>query len=76
MENKLRPVGTEFEIEYPPIIGSNVIETSFIKYRVVAHKIAFRFLEDKEGVLSEVVEAIDIRVEKKGMSYKGKGKNG
>ena len=64
MESKLRPIGTEFEIKFPPIVGSNVIEDTFIKYRVVAHKIVFRFLEDKEGVLKEVIEAIDIIVEK------------
>ena len=65
MKNKLRPIGTEFEIEHPPMENSTSRETTITKYRVVAHKKAFQFLEDKEGILSEVVEAISIRVKKK-----------
>ena len=63
MKNKLRPIGTEFEVVYPPITGSTAPKTSIIKYRVIAHKIASQFLEDKKGILSEEVEAINIRVE-------------
>jgi len=56
--NELRPIGTEFEIEYPPIEHSNFIKRHTLKYRIIAHKRTFRFLGDKEGVMGEVVEAI------------------
>ena len=64
MESKLRPVGTEFEVEYPPIVGSTDTRGSIIKYRIVAHKIALQFLEDEKGILGEVVEPIETRVVK------------
>lgn len=64
MKSKLRPVGTVFEVVYPPIVGSTSTNTrgSIIKYRVIAHETSFRSLEDKVGILSEVIEAIDIIV--------------
>ena len=55
----LSPGGSEFAITYPPIKSSNSNKGSIIKYRVIAHKTAFRFFEDKIGILGEVVEAIE-----------------
>lgn len=62
MKTKLKPVGTVFEVVYPPIIGDTNTKASIIKYQVIAYERAARFDDDTEGVRREVVEAIDIRL--------------
>ncbi len=59
--NKLRPIGTEFEITYPPIKTSTFNKDSIIKYRIIAHERRMRFTNDKEGEMVEVIEALEAK---------------
>lgn len=58
---ELRPIGTEFEITYPPCEYSTICETKVIRYRVTNHVKVARFIGDKEGILAESIEAISIQ---------------
>lgn len=64
MKNKLRPIGTEFEVEHPPMESSTSSETTITKYRVIAHKRIAAFPGAVESEMAEMIEAIDIRVKK------------
>ena len=63
-KNELRPIGTEFEVVYPPTKFSNSTKPSVMKYQVIAHKKVFKFLGDEEGQIGEVVEAVEIKEKK------------
>ena len=60
MEEKLRPVGTEFELDYPHIVGSNDTKGCTIKYHIIGYEMVARFRGDKVGVIREVIEAIGV----------------
>lgn len=60
MKNKLRPIGTEFEVVFPPIVGSNDTKGCTVKYHVVGYEIVARFRGDKVGVRREVIVAIGV----------------
>lgn len=64
MESKLRPVGTEFEIERPPMESSTSTETTITKYRIVAHK-KVATLQGGGIEMAEMLDVIDIRVVEK-----------
>ena len=64
MKNKLRPIGTEFEVERPPMESSTDTKTTITKYRVVAHKRVAGFQGAVDGEMAEMIEAIEIRVKK------------
>lgn len=63
--NKLRPIGTEFWIEYPPAHDSTDCKGRRIKYRVVAHTKSARFVGDEKGILAEEIKPIEIEEEEK-----------
>ena len=64
MKNKLRPIGTEFEIERPPMEGSTNTETTITRYRIVAHKEVLS-IQDGGTEMAEMLDVIDTRVKEK-----------
>ena len=57
----LRPIGTTFEIEYPPLDNSTEKVFTIITYKVKDHVKADRFIGDKEGHIVEEIEPIEYR---------------
>ena len=60
MKEKLRPVGTVFEVVFPHIVGSSDTKGCTMKYHVVGYEMTARFRGDKVGVRREVIEAIGV----------------
>lgn len=54
----LRPIGTEFEIVYPPAVDSTNPYSHVARYRIVAHELALRFPGDKVGTWAETLKAV------------------
>ena len=64
MKNKLRPIGTEFEVERPPMESSTSTETTITKYRIVAHKKVSTLQGNGTG-MAEMLDVISIRFKEK-----------
>ena len=54
----LRPVGTEFEIEYPPALSSTDPHPHIARYRVKAHSLVGRFVGDPDPQPAEELECL------------------
>lgn len=57
-EDKLREVGTEFEVLFPPALSSSSPYAHLARYRVVAHERVQRFAGDPEGEEGETLEVL------------------
>ena len=58
LQEDLRPIGTEFEIVFPPAVTSTDPDSHMARYRIVAHEKAMRFPGDKEGTWAETLKAL------------------
>ena len=54
----LRPIGTEFDIEYPPAVSSTDPMGHKVRYRVRAHSLCARFPHDPNPVWGEEWECL------------------
>ena len=60
MPNELRPIGMEFTITYPPSPTSTDTRPRTVTWRVKAHVLYARFLDDKVGEMGEEHEMVKI----------------
>jgi hypothetical protein len=57
----MRPVGTEFEVKYPPQLSSSNPYPHVARYRVVAHTLSGRYEGDSDPQLAEEIECLDYK---------------
>ena len=63
-KKSLRPVGSKFEVEYPPQLDSNAVDSDkghVAMFEVVGHVVVGEYPNNDEGVWREIIEMVGYR---------------